>query len=50
MAVVLLILYIGRVLFRFLNNFLAHKAAWELVGDLRQRLYEKMQMKAQSVN
>lgn len=50
MAVVLLILYIGRVLFRFLNNFLAHKAAWELVGDLRQRLYEKMQMKAQSTN
>lgn len=44
LAVILLFLYIGRVVFRFLNNFLAHKAAWELVGDLRQRLYEKMQI------
>ncbi len=43
LATVLLCLYLGRVLFRFLNNYLAHKAAWELVGDLRQSLYEKMQ-------
>lgn len=43
LAAVLLCLYLGRVLFRFLNNYLAHKAAWELVGDLRQSLYEKMQ-------
>jgi len=42
-AAALLVLYLLRVLFRFLNNFLAHKAAWELVGDLRQKLYEKMQ-------
>jgi len=44
LAMILLGLYLGRVLFRFLNNYLAHKAAWELVGDLRQRLYEKMQI------
>lgn len=44
LAVILLALYLLRVLFRFLNNFLAHKAAWELVGDLRQRLYEKLQI------
>lgn len=44
MSVILLFLYLGRVIFRFLNNYLAHKAAWELVGDLRQRLYEKMQL------
>lgn len=43
-ALILLGLYLGRVLFRFLNNYLAHKAAWELVGDLRQRLYEKLQI------
>lgn len=43
LAAVLLCVYLGRVLFRFLNNYLAHKAAWELVGDLRQSLYEKMQ-------
>lgn len=44
LAIILLALYLFRVLFRFLNNYLAHKAAWELVGDLRQRLYEKMQI------
>lgn len=43
LAFILLALYLCRVLFRFGSNFLAHKAAWELVGDLRQRLYEKMQ-------
>ncbi len=36
-------LYLSRVIFRFLNNYLAHKAAWELVGDLRQRIYVKLQ-------
>ena len=44
LAIILLALYLGRVVFRFLNNYLAHKAAWELVGDLRQRLYEKLQL------
>ena len=44
LGVILLLLYLGRVIFRFLNNYLAHKAAWELVGDLRQRLYEKLQI------
>ncbi len=37
-------LYLGRVILRFLNNYLAHKAAWRLVGDLRQKLYEKIQI------
>lgn len=44
LAIILLALYLGRVIFRFMNNYLAHKAAWELVGDLRQRLYEKLQI------
>lgn len=44
LALLLTGLYLGRVVLRFLNNYLAHKAAWELVGDLRQRLYEKMQL------
>lgn len=44
LALLLLVLYLGRVVFRFMNNYLAHKAAWELVGDLRQRLYEKLQV------
>lgn len=43
LAVTLLLLYLLRILFRFLSNFLAHKAAWHLVGDLRCRLYDKLQ-------
>lgn len=39
----LLFLYLLRILFRFLSNYLAHKAAWHLVGDLRMRLYNKLQ-------
>ena len=44
LAIWLLGLYLLRIVFRFMNNYLAHKAAWELVGDLRQRLYEKLQV------
>lgn len=44
LAFILLGLYLLRIVFRFMNNYLAHKAAWELVGDLRQRLYEKLQI------
>lgn len=40
LGLILLFLYLGRVIFRFMNNYLAHFAAWQLVGNLRQRLYE----------
>ncbi len=43
LAIALLGLYLLRVLFRFLSNYLAHRAAWYLVGDLRSRLYNKLQ-------
>ncbi|MCR5500452.1 MAG: ABC transporter ATP-binding protein/permease [Acetatifactor sp.] len=43
LAWLLLALYLLRVLFRFLSNYLAHRAAWYLVGDLRSRLYDKLQ-------
>ena len=36
-------LYLLRVVFRFLSNYLAHKAAWNLVGDLRTRTYNKLE-------
>ncbi len=42
-AFVLLALYLLRILFRYLSNYLAHKAAWYLVGDLRSRMYNKLQ-------
>ncbi len=40
---ILLALYLLRILFRFLSNYLAHKAAWYLVGDLRTRTYDKLE-------
>lgn len=43
LALGLLLLYLLRILFRFLSNYLAHKAAWYLVGDLRDRMYQKLQ-------
>ena len=43
LALGLLILYLLRILFRFVSNYLAHKAAWYLVGDLRTRMYNKLQ-------
>ena len=43
LAVGLLVLYLLRIVFRFMNNYLAHKAAWYLVGDLRDRMYKKLQ-------
>ena len=36
-------LYLLRVLFRYLSNYLAHKAAWYLVGDLRTKVYDKLE-------
>lgn len=43
LTLTLLFLYLVRILFRFLSNYLAHKAAWNLVGDLRSRMYDKLQ-------
>ena len=42
-TVILIVLYLLRILFRYLSNFLAHKAAWYLVGDLRTRTYDKLE-------
>ena len=43
LAAILTALYLLRVLFRFLSNYLAHKAAWYLVGDLRTKTYDKLE-------
>ena len=43
LALALLLIYLLRILFRFLSSYLTHKAAWYLVGDLRSRLYNKLQ-------
>ena len=43
LTVVLTALYLLRIAFRFLSNYLAHRAAWHLVGDLRTRTYDKLE-------
>lgn len=39
----LIALYLLKILFRYLSNYLAHKAAWNLVEDLRVRVYSHIQ-------
>lgn len=39
----LVALYLLRILFRFMSSYLAHRAAWYLVGDLRTRTYDKLE-------
>ena len=43
LTAILVALYLLRILFRFLSNYLAHKAAWYLVGDLRTKTYDKLE-------
>ena len=43
LTAVLTALYLLRILLRFLSNYLAHKAAWYLVGDLRTKTYDKLE-------
>ena len=43
LTAILTALYLLRVLFRYLSNYLAHKAAWNLVGDMRTRTYDKLE-------
>ena len=42
-AITLLALYALRILFRYLSNYMAHKAAWTLVEELRLKVYNKLQ-------
>ena len=43
LTVMLLILYLSRIVLRYLSNFMAHKAAWKLVQELRLKVYGKLQ-------
>ena len=43
LTAVLVALYLLRILFRFGSNYMAHKAAWYLVGDLRTKTYDKLE-------
>lgn len=43
LTITLIILYLSKILFRYLSNYLAHKAAWNLVENIRMRVYDKIQ-------
>ena len=43
LTTVLISLYLLKILFRYLSNYLAHKAAWNLVEDLSVRVYNHIQ-------
>jgi ATP-binding cassette subfamily B protein len=42
-AAILAAAYAARVLFKFLNGYLSHLAAWNLVADMRVRVYDHLQ-------
>ena len=39
----LLALYLTRIVLRYLSNYMAHRAAWRLVQDIRLKVYNKLQ-------
>ena len=43
LAGALLILFMARILFRFLSNYCSHRAAWRLVLELRVKVYNAIQ-------
>ena len=43
LTLILVGLYSGKILFRFMSNYFAHKAAWNLVEELRMKVYRKLQ-------
>lgn len=43
LAFILLGIFLLRILFRFLSNYMSHKAAWNLVKDLRMKVYNQIQ-------
>jgi ATP-binding cassette, subfamily B, bacterial len=43
LTAILVALYLLRILFRYFSNYLAHKAAWNLVEDIRIKIYSKIQ-------
>jgi len=43
LALILLILYLVKILFRYMSNYLSHKAAWNCVRDIRMKVYDHIQ-------
>jgi ATP-binding cassette subfamily B protein/subfamily B ATP-binding cassette protein MsbA len=42
-AIILAVAYAVRAVFRYLNNYLSHLAAWNLVADMRVLVYDHLQ-------
>lgn len=48
LTAILIFFYLLKILFRYLSNYLAHKAAWNLVEDLSVRVYNHIQSSSMS--
>lgn len=48
LTTILILFYLLKILFRYLSNYLAHKAAWNLVEDLSVRVYNHIQSSSMS--
>jgi len=42
-SIILIIAFCARAVFRYLNNYLSHKAAWNLVAEMRVIVYDHLQ-------
>lgn len=43
LTLILCALYLSRIGLRFTSNYLSHKAAWHLVGDMRSKVFRKLE-------
>ena len=43
LTVGLTLVYLSRIVLRYLSNYMAHRAAWKLVQDIRIKVYNKLQ-------
>ena len=43
LTIILVVLYLLRIVFRYFANYLAHVSAWNLVNNIRMKLYGHMQ-------
>jgi len=43
LALYLLLMYAAKIVFRFISNYITHKAAWNAVQDIRMRVYDHIQ-------
>ena len=46
LTITLTLVYLSRIALRYLSNYMAHRAAWTLVQDIRLKVYNKLQVQS----